>query len=64
MSDIKLKPCPFCGGEPIISYCAKRKDFYGRNIEGTAIACDNCNATIFFRSRHLAIEAWNRRISE
>ena len=61
---IDLKPCPFCGGEAIIVYSAKRKDFYGRDIEGTAIACDNCNATIFFRSRRLAIEAWNRRAKD
>ena len=62
MSD--LKPCPFCNGQANISYNAKRKDAYGRNIEGTAIACENCGATIFFRSRHIAIEAWNRRVDD
>ena len=57
----KLKPCPFCGGRPIIVYNAKRKNVYESEIKGTAIGCENCNATIFYRSRRLAIEAWNRR---
>ena len=60
----ELKPCPFCGGEANIAYNAKRKDAYGRDIEGTAICCENCGATIFYRSNRLAIEAWNRRVSD
>ena len=62
MSD--LKPCPFCGGTPRIVFNAKRKNTYGQEVEGTAIGCENCEATMFYRSRRLAIEAWNRRVDD
>lgn len=58
---INLLPCPFCGGMPRIAFNAKRKNAYGQEVEGTAICCENCEATMFYRSGRLAIEAWNRR---
>lgn len=59
-----LKPCPFCGGMPCIVFNAKRKNAYGQEVEGTAIGCKNCEATMFYRSWRLAIEAWNRRVED
>lgn len=51
---MKLKPCPFCGGEANI-----QED----NLFGTFIPyCPNClTQKGRFSSRESAIEAWNRR---
>ena len=61
MSEIKLKPCPFCGGEAVLKcdriglYCAK---------------CTNCGCMTTFQfdfgdgeetSKRKAAEVWNRR---
>lgn len=59
---INLLPCPFCGGMPYIVFNAKRKNAYGQEIDGTAVGCENCQASMFYRSGRLAIEAWNRRV--
>lgn len=58
----KLKQCPFCGGEAILVHNAVRKNVWGRDVRGTVIGCDNCQATMFYQSEKLAIEAWNRRV--
>ena len=54
MSEIKLKPCPFCGGEALI-----KQDQYSRSY----VVCPNCDtrsAARFDAAR--AAEAWNRRV--
>ena len=60
MEDLKLKPCPFCGGE------VKRTiGFMGFNF----FKCKNreCGATVSFDNDYCnehteeAIKAWNRR---
>ena len=38
---IKLKPCPFCGGE------AKTEEFI-KNFGPTLIECSNCGAIVTF----------------
>lgn len=63
MADIKLKPCPFCGGEAILD----REDIF----------CDNCHLSMriddrlyngeaqnYEEAREQTIEAWNNRITE
>lgn len=54
MPNDKLKPCPFCGGEP---------GFIG---EGASIKCKRCGGMFLvvnpLTSRMEAAEAWNRRI--
>ena len=51
---IKLKPCPFCGGEAR-RYCGKT-DFHG-------IVCKKCSAKIYgYGSQGAATKAWNRRV--
>ena len=53
MSEIKLKPCPFCGGEAeIISV----------NALTHCVHCKECNLLRAFISQKDAAEAWNRRV--
>lgn len=63
MSEQKLKPCPFCGGE------AKVVRFYGpREKEvGCAIVCEDCLANFHQEESCCAeenIKAWNKRASD
>lgn len=59
MSDVELKPCPFCGGE------AHTKFWDEEN--GWSIGCHNldCYAVIdefhWYESKDAAIAAWNTR---
>lgn len=64
MSEEKLRNCPFCGGEACVVHNAKRKSVDGKQIIGMVVSCTVCNATMFYRNPHLAIEAWNRRYKE
>lgn len=53
----KLKPCPFCGGEPFM---------VGAEIDGRAhyiVKCTACHSTsgVMQMNRSKAAEAWNRR---
>jgi Lar family restriction alleviation protein len=50
----KLKPCPFCGGEPFIK---QYKDFYLYKV-----ICGNCYVgTGGWCEKKEAVKAWNRR---
>ncbi len=69
MSDIKLKPCPFCGE-------SKAYNVYNIEMEPDGIACPTCNIVIRFprikvrggEKFEIAIskmaEVWNRRMTE
>ncbi len=66
MTQIELKPCPFCGGTgEIKSRWIDRKDYKGR-WEGTdiryVVRCTTCNSTtrLSFNEK-AAAEMWNRR---
>ena len=51
-NDIKLKPCPFCGGEAIIDGCDETL---------WIVICKECNASIGYKeTEQEAIDAWNR----
>ena len=58
---MKLKPCPFCGGEAYTTY----EDCYGLYHNDYFVCCDKCGLqfgfTNQFESEEEAIEAWNRR---
>ena len=61
----ELKPCPFCGYQPVFDVVLVRKGYEGD------IQCNACPAnihTITFDSleeaERAAIEAWNRRAEE
>lgn len=65
MSETKLKPCPFCGGEAVLESYNARKGFEA------CIQCNGCTAyvpTITYDTEEEAIEkaikAWNRRVNE
>lgn len=53
MTDVELKPCPFCGSE------AKVKFILGRE----AVVCQGCNAEMFgtYSPIDVLVEMWNRR---
>ncbi len=61
MSEIKLLPCPFCGGESLL------RDRYAIGVASTKHyirECHHCKATFahWFRSIKRANKAWNRRV--
>lgn len=58
----KLKKCPFCGGDAVISE-AKRGYPYNQHLPFT-VKCGECHCALalqFFRTMDDAISAWNRR---
>lgn len=64
MSEIKLLPCPFCGGEAHIEehkfWDEKAKGF---TVQTYGVVCDNCCSMSWQHHRHKekAIEQWNTR---
>ena len=70
MDEIKLKPCPFCGGKA--SVFKAYRVVYGINLGlGTAytVACETERCVLeggggLFDSEYSAIKAWNRRAND
>jgi Lar family restriction alleviation protein len=63
MSDIKLKPCPFCGGKATL----KQTPHIPRGTDYTPTCMNtNCAGRISKKWMNIkdAIEAWNRREGE
>lgn len=57
MNENKLKPCPFCGGKPVIY-----KSMLDRTV---LVMCSECGATLPSGfSEKTAIKAWNRRAND
>lgn len=59
MSDIPLKPCPFCGGAAELIHAS-----IGRFIEEFAVSCTNCHIKTPCLPEAEAIEMWNKRDSD
>lgn len=67
----KLKPCPFCGGEPKVKVCDGSGTFYadigtetlyGRKMTHCLIRCERCHVkTQPYLTRRGLFNAWNRR---
>ena len=57
MSEHELKPCPFCGGKPVI--------YKSMSDRRAWVMCSECGATSpsGFREK-TAIKAWNRRAND
>ena len=62
MSEIKLKPCPFCGGEAVL-----KRDRAGSHC----VKCTNCGCMTTYQfdfgegeevSKRKAADVWNRRV--
>lgn len=75
MSDTKLKPCPFCGGEAklittefdrkTIAIKVECKSYYARTTGYCATVFNNENVlNNIDNAREKAIEVWNRRVTE
>lgn len=71
-SEIKLKPCPFCGDKATIDDREKTSAFSEPYIE-VCVQCTNCGASIkrivygIVSKKDLCetvIEAWNRRAKQ
>lgn len=58
MDEIKLKPCPFCGGKGVEILEAENKYLYYRYMA----QCQKCGANAKLgRTKEEARKAWNRR---
>lgn len=68
----KLKPCPFCGGTPLLSEGPYHWEFVGRYYYSATIECtcgltlevDNPGPKVYTRDAealNFAINAWNKR---
>lgn len=56
----KLKPCPFCGGQAIVSEAHTVAD---ETLGLCFVFCKSCRAeTSLYRIKQEAIKAWNRRV--
>lgn len=64
MDDIKLKPCPFCGGEVEL--------IYDEDMDDYRIDCKICEMAMIppgeepgaVATKDGAIKAWNRRVGD
>ena len=62
MSEIKLKLCPFCGGEAHIDcFTGLDKPYFPVCNNEMCIACDTI---VTFSTEKEAAEAWNGRVGE
>lgn len=64
MPEIKLKPCPFCGGEAYTEIVAAHNHIFVDmpDCDGEAfVFCNDCSAAVSGRNEQEAAEAWNRR---
>ena len=65
-AESELKKCPFCGGRAVMHDCAELDNekvaaIYSGKV---GIHCEHCGvATLPFENKDLAINSWNRRIS-
>lgn len=58
MSEIKLKPCPFCGGEAKIN---RMPHLWEYSVQCNDVDCIVHPETEGYEKREEAIEAWNTR---
>ena len=65
VEEIKLKPCPFCGGEAFIHEICEDFLGVGWEIRGFAGSCKKCHATTEYnKDKDIAIQSWNKRVGQ
>ena len=60
MTDIDLKPCPFCGGDAILRHSHFLKYFHEWWVKCSV--CQTC--TNLFDKKEHAVNFWQRRVKE
>lgn len=60
MDEVKLLPCPFCGGEAIYCHVKRLSDPYYHAFKAQ---CSKCGAENRFKcdTKEEAADAWNKR---
>ena len=71
MSERTLKPCPFCGGKPMLNITGHSEGYVDKNgvqqytLSLQVVQCMNCGCEIYPHEKlDDAIEAWNRRVED
>jgi Lar family restriction alleviation protein len=59
MGEIKLLPCPFCGGNKL--YIAERNYFGEQFVQISCLGCHTSQAGSEYETKEEAIAAWNQR---
>ena len=63
----KVKPCPFCGGEPMLKETGRWPGKVQKAIDGFTVVCIDTKCVIFdsdgqyYRTREQAIKRWDER---
>ena len=62
-----VKPCPFCGGEPMLEKSSRWPKNSRESVEGYTVVCVESKCVIFgannqyYRTPERAIKRWNER---
>lgn len=70
MSEVKLKPCPFCGAKPFLLINSSAERIYVKikcdkcNVERSDIIAGLCTWNELERCKVRALEKWNTRYNE
>lgn len=63
MGEIKLKPCPFCGGKAKFALGERYREEHKQSNDW--IECSSCSVeTAYFDTPEEAAEAWNKRAGQ
>jgi len=62
--EIRLKPCPFCGGKPTILTVEQMDGEIGYEVSCESAACEVNSCTMLHTTKAEAAAVWNRRPGE
>lgn len=65
MDEYEMRPCPFCGGEMMVSFASRPRRFVFRHKRaGGCVFCAFVVDRVVAGTLAEAIEAWNRRAED